>query len=101
MTCRFGSILRRPSLLGAILIKARAVTSQRDKLESDREDLIRLLGFVADPRALVDEGDLKQAERKWLRKAGELLRFDDPELESILSIEARNRARQALSLMTS
>ncbi len=44
--------LRRPNLLGAILVKTRAVAQRRDKFESDRQDLIRLLSFVDDPRAL-------------------------------------------------
>jgi hypothetical protein len=41
--------MRRLSLLGAILIKARVVTKRRDgKYPSDRQDLIRLLGYVED-----------------------------------------------------
>jgi hypothetical protein len=94
-------LIRRPDLLGAILIKARAVDLQRDKFGSDREDLIRLLGFVADPRALARDGGLKRTERKWLRKAEGMMRFDDAELGSIFPLETLNRARQALALMTS
>ena len=68
--------VRRPSLLGAILIKARVVKRKRDKLDSDRQDLIRLLSFVEDPRALAAE--LKKSEGKWLREVEALLAFDDP-----------------------
>lgn len=66
--------VKRPNLLGAILIKARAVEKRRDKFESDRQDLIRLLTFVEDPRALA--GELKKSERKWLRKIDPLLGFE-------------------------
>ncbi len=42
--------VRRPNLLGAILIKARVLVKKRDgKYESDRQDLIRLLTYVDDP----------------------------------------------------
>lgn len=91
--------IRRPSLLGAILIKARVVPTQRDKFESDREDLIRLLSFVADPRALANEGGLRRTEKKWLRKAEGLLRFDDSGLEELFSVETLGRSQQALALL--
>ncbi len=79
--------LRRPSLLGAILIKARAVAEQRDKFESDRQDLIRLLSFVEDPRALAKDEKLKEPERNWLRSIESLLAFDDATLIDILGSE--------------
>jgi len=61
-------IVRRPSILGAILIKARVVAKRRkEKFDSDRQDLIRLLTYVEDPRALAREEQLKASERKWLR----------------------------------
>ena len=41
--------LRRPTLLGAILIKARSLTVHVDP-PSQREDLLRLLSLVDDPR---------------------------------------------------
>jgi hypothetical protein len=71
-------ILRRPSLLGAILIKARVVAKRRkEKFDSDRQDLIRLLTYVEDPRALAREEQLKSSERKWLRNVTTDLNFDD------------------------
>jgi hypothetical protein len=75
--------IRRPNLLGAILIKARVVKKQRDKFESDRQDLIRLLGFVEDPRALA--GELKGNEKKWLRKVEELLAWEDSGLADLFT----------------
>jgi hypothetical protein len=60
----------RPDLLGAILIKARAVEVD-DAPEAQRGDLAFLLSLVRDPRALV--GQLHGKERAWLRRRRELL----------------------------
>jgi hypothetical protein len=66
--------VRRPTLAGAILIKARALLTHLDP-EAQRQDLLRLLSLVADPRAMA--ADLKRPERGWLRKAERMLRFDE------------------------
>lgn len=86
--------LRRPTLLGAILIKSRALLVHSDP-ESQREDVLRLLSLVADPRAMAE--DLQRTERGWLRKAEPHLRFDDP---ASLAPNEIQRARQALRLLT-
>lgn len=91
--------LRRPNLLGAILIKARVVAKKRDKFESDRQDLIRLLSYIDDPRALALDGGLRTSERTWLKKIEGLLAFDDPGLSRLFSAEALERARQAFALL--
>lgn len=62
--------LRRPSLLGAILIKARAVDVAPGEATKHRGDLAFLCGLVADPRALA--ADLSRSERGWLRDRKEL-----------------------------
>jgi hypothetical protein len=67
--------LRRPSLLGAVLIKARSLMVHSDP-ESQREDLLRLLSLIPDPRAIA--GELKASERQWLLRAEARLRFGDP-----------------------
>jgi hypothetical protein len=59
----------RPNLLGAILIKARAVEVSAAK-SAQRSDLALLLSFVDEPEALV--GDLVGAEASWLRRRSEL-----------------------------
>lgn len=64
--------LPRPNLLGAILLKARAVDVD-DVPESQRSDLALLLGLVADPDALVRE--FRGDERQWLARRREM---DDP-----------------------
>lgn len=64
--------LPRPNLLGAILLKARAVDVD-DVPESQRSDLALLLSLVPDSDALVRE--LRGEERKWLARRREM---DDP-----------------------
>jgi hypothetical protein len=60
----------RPDLLGAILIKARAVEVD-DVPEAQLGDLAFLLTLVPDPRILSDQ--LRGKERSWLRRRRELL----------------------------
>jgi hypothetical protein len=91
--------LRRPSLLGAILIKARAVAARRDRFDSDRQDLIRLLSFVHDPRALADEERLRTTERRWLRDIEPLMAFDDAALTNVFPAGDVGRAGQAYRLL--
>jgi hypothetical protein len=67
--------LRRPTLLGAILIKARSIMSHANP-EAQREDLLSLLALVRDPRAT--SAPLKTSERKWLREAEDRLDFGAP-----------------------
>ncbi len=62
--------LPRPSLLGAILLKARAVGAAPDEAAKHRGDLASLLGLIADPRTLAT--GLRNTERKWLRSRAEL-----------------------------
>jgi hypothetical protein len=89
--------VRRPNLLGAILIKTRALAKQRDKFESDRQDLIRLLSFVEDPRALA--GELKGNERKWLREVEGLLAWEDGALADLFTAEDLSAAAGAYRLL--
>lgn len=90
--------IRRPNLLGAILIKARVVKKQRaEKFESDRQDLIRLLSFVEDPRATARE--FKGSERRWLREVGSLLAFEDGRLAVLFSAEDLSVSEAAYRLL--
>jgi hypothetical protein len=90
--------VRRPNLLGAILIKARVVVKKRQgKYESDRQDLVRLLTYVEDPRALV--GDMSRKEPGWLRDAQAAIDFEDPALSAQFSGGSLDRVRQALGLL--
>jgi hypothetical protein len=85
--------LRRPTLLGAILIKARSLMVHRDP-DAQREDLLRLLALVDDPRALAPE--LLKTERKWLRAAEERLAFDAPANLDAAIVRRARRAHQLL-----
>jgi hypothetical protein len=85
--------LRRPTLLGAILIKARSLMRHRDP-ESQREDLLVLLSLVGVPRDLAAE--MRKTERQWLRTARERLRFDEP---AVVSASTVRRAEQAYRVL--
>lgn len=90
--------VRRPNLLGAILIKARVVTKKREeKYLSDRQDLIRLLSYVDDPRGLA--ADFGRGERGWLRDAEGAIDIDDVALSDLFPEQTLTRARQALRLL--
>jgi hypothetical protein len=54
-----------PNLLGAILVKVRAILVD-DQPEAQRQDVAFLLSLVDDPDLLV--ADLSRSERGWLRK---------------------------------
>ena len=92
--------VRRPSLLGAILIKARVVAKRREeKFASDREDLIRLLSYIEDPRGLASDERLKSSEKRWLRDVEELLDLGDADVTALFPLAVLERAQQALRLL--
>lgn len=92
--------MRRPTLLGAILIKARVVSKRRkDKFDSDRQDLIRLLTYVEDPRGLARDEQLKSSEKKWLRNVERDLNFEDPGVAVLFPAAALERAQAAFRLL--
>lgn len=93
--------MRRPTLLGAILIKARVVAKRRkEKFDSDRQDLIRLLSYVEDPRGLAREEQMTSSERKWLRNIETLLDFGDPIFAALFPVAVLKRAHQAFQLLS-
>lgn len=85
--------LRRPTLLGAILIKARSLMVHGDPA-SQREDLLRLLSLVDEPREL--SAGLRDSERRWLRQAEARLDLQAP---SFLVPDLRRRAELAYRLL--
>ena len=68
--------VRCPTLLAAILLKARAIRSKHR--DQDRDDLVVLLSCVEDPADL--RSQLKRREGGWLRAAAAPLKLDDPSL---------------------
>ncbi|MBI2755376.1 MAG: hypothetical protein HYX52_01575 [Chloroflexi bacterium] len=64
-----------PSLLGAILLKARAVEVGEDA-DKHRRDLALLLSALEDPRSLREE--LSASEKGWLRRRQEMLAISHP-----------------------
>jgi hypothetical protein len=91
--------IRVPSLLGAILLKARAMHAAPRKLGEHRQDLIRLLSFVAEPRELAASGGITGNEKGWLSKVKPELDWDDPDLTALFSRDALANARQAYILL--
>lgn len=91
--------IRRPTLLGAILLKARALDRVRAKEAEHRQDLIRLLSFVDDPRGLVAAGGLTKKQKKWLHRIEGDLRWEEPEVRSLFDREILDRARAAYELL--
>ncbi len=83
----------RPSLLGAILVKARAIAVD-DLPDAQREDLAFLLSLIDDPFAMAEE--LSRNERQWLRRQNNLL---DPEARAWRSIDNADDGRAALGIL--
>lgn len=89
-------LVPRPSLLGAIIVKAEAVRVD-DAPEAQREDLAFLLSLVADPLGM--SADLERKDRKRLRSRAEMDDPDNPAWQS-LGEEAAARGRAAYRLLT-
>jgi hypothetical protein len=93
--------MRRPTLLGAILIKARVVAKRRkEKFDSDRQDLIRLLSYVEDPRGLARDEQMKSSEKRWLRDIEATLDFGDPIFPAFFPAAVLEQARLAFRLLS-
>jgi hypothetical protein len=84
-------LLRRPTLIGAILLKARALPVHSQP-EDQRHDLVSLLALLDDPGAAREE--LSGTERGWLRRIETGLALDDPALTESFD-EARLRFARA------
>jgi hypothetical protein len=63
-----------------------------------RQDLIRLLSYVDDPRGLAF--DLSSNERGWLLDAEAAVDFDDAILAELFPAPTLERARQTFVLLT-
>lgn len=88
--------VRRPTLLGALLIKARSIRVHTDPA-AQRADLVLLLSLIEDPSATAEQ--LKGRERSWLRKCDAQLGLDDPVLTAQFPRARVQRARLAYRLL--
>jgi hypothetical protein len=77
---RLSGMIPVPSLLGAILLKVRAITVD-DQPEAQRGDVAFLLSLVDDPDPLIVE--ISNSERQWLIRHPE---FSDPDCPSYQGI---------------
>lgn len=89
--------LRRPTLIAAILLKARAlgVHSRRD---DQRHDLVTLLSLLDDPRA--SRAEVTTKELGWLRSISDRIDIDDAGLEASFDAPRLRAARAAFALLT-
>lgn len=93
-------VVRRPSLLGAILVKARVVAKlRRGKHDSDRQDVIRLLSLIDDPRALAEREGLRSTEKRWLRTIQAPLDLNNADMTALFQPAEVARAMQAYRLL--
>ncbi len=89
-------VVRRPTLLGAILLKARALEVSAHA-DDQRQDLVHLLTFVDDPRSMKTE--LQGNELKWLRRARAEIDFKGSALNTLFSAAALQHAEQVLEIL--
>lgn len=88
-------LLPRPNLVGALLIKSRAVDVD-DAPDNQRRDVALLLSLIEDPRAIAQQ--LRSGERgSLLRRADEML---DPRHPAWIGITGAEDARRALRILT-
>jgi len=74
-----------PSLVGAIIIKARVAATTQTGADKHLRDLARLLALVQEPKA--DRAELSKAERACLRAHAELQDIDHPAWRGIAGKE--------------
>ncbi len=87
-------LVPRPNLLGAIVLKARAVDVD-DVPANQLEDLTFLLSLATSPRRLATE--MTKGDRKALRARQELL---DPRNPAWLALEDPEPAQRAMRVLT-
>ena len=95
--CPFSRFRRsRPTLLGALLIKARSILVHADP-DAQRADLVLLLSLLEDPSATA--GQLKGKEQSWLRRCDAQIGLDDPVLMAPFPRARVRHARLAYRLL--
>jgi hypothetical protein len=90
-------LLRRPTLIAAILLKARALPVH-DRPDDQRHDLVILLAMLDEPRAARETITAK--ELGWLRDVETDLSIDDDAIDDLVGADSAQRARAAFRLLT-
>lgn len=88
--------LRRPKLIAAILLKARAL-SVHSRPQDQRHDLVILLSMLDDPRAA--RATISAKEVRWVRSIADRLAIDDPMFEETFDRTRLRTARVAYRLL--
>lgn len=92
-------MLRRPTLTGALLVKARSLRVHK-RTDDQRRDVATLLSLIDDPVAMRDEIAREgKSQIKWLRQIETKLDIDDPALVDLLGADAVTRARLAYRIL--
>jgi hypothetical protein len=85
-----------PTLLGALLIKARSLLVHQDP-DAQRQDLVALLSYVDDPLEMRDQ--MRKTETTWLRRIEKPLNLGDPLLGRIYASDDIRRAQATYTLL--
>jgi hypothetical protein len=88
--------LRRPTLIAAILLKARALRVH-SRPEDQRHDLVTLLSLLDDPRAT--RTTLSSKEIGWVRSISDRLSIDDPSFQESFKAAQLRTARAAYRIL--
>ena len=88
--------LRRPKLIAAILLKARALRVHA-RPQDQRYDLVTLLGLLDDPRTACSE--ITNKEIGWMRSISSQLSIDDPALQESFETTRLRAARAAYHVL--
>jgi hypothetical protein len=89
--------LRRPKLIAAVLLKARALRVH-SRPQDQRHDLITLLSLLHDPRAA--RAEITSKESGWLRSISDRLSIDDPALRESFEATRLRAARATYRVLT-
>lgn len=88
--------LRRPTLIAAILLKARALRVH-SRPEDQRHDLVTLFSLLDNPRAA--RAELASKEISWVRSISDRLSIDDPSLQESFEATRLRAARAAYRIL--
>ena len=89
--------LRRPTLIAAILLKARALRVHA-RPEDQRHDLVALLSLLKDPRTAREQ--ITGREIQWVRSITDVLAVDDPSRQMSFDAARLRAARAAFAVLT-